>query len=271
MNNLDRFIKMNNIDIDAISKCYRSKMYNLDSFNPIFSRYAIYNDPVYSRRSIADIIGISSLPDNYDRDNIVNNLEKYFSKTDNKTDSYNNRSNSMLEYTQDNVIEGLYSSFKKEPMVIVELENGGALISGNGIHRYHVLRIFYLNEFVKIKNSEELLNLNQKYTIPLKVETIDLMKTYCNFMFSLMGIRYRLVCERDKSYNQTGNSTITFPNGELVASDEMLINIIRANLNKLSNKTEIINECLTKIPSFRYYIESYFPELVYNNKKGLSK
>ena len=215
-----------------------------------------------SKKSIADIVGIASEPSNYDKDNVVNNLNLYFSKQTDKITNYNNRADNMLDYSSDNVMSGLYSSFNKESMVVVDMGNGDTLISENGMHRYHVLRIHYLNELSKAKTEEDRERLREKYTVPVKMETIDLIKTYSNFLLGLSGLDIYLSKERDEELKQTGNSILTYKNKRYAITDNQLLDFLRKNLGLISDRGVTIRKLCDYIPSFNDYIHSYFPEFM---------
>ena len=265
VDNVNDFFRKNGIDIQKIAKMPESNIYNIYDYYSIISRYIIYNDPVLSKKSVADIVGIMSEPSDYDKSNVANNLSLYFSKNTDRVTSYSNRSDKMLEYTSSNIISGLYDSFNKEPMVVTELENKGALISENGLHRYHVLRTLYLNELRKVSNASEKKELRDKYTIPVKMETIDLFKTYSNFLLGLSGLPIHLTKARDKKMQQNGNSILHYDRKQYLFNDQQLIEFLRENINNLEDRKGIINKLCEYIPSFDKYINSYFPELVIKN------
>ena len=260
--NINRFFSENNINIDSISKLSESYVYNMNDINPIITKYAIYNDPVYSKMSVADIIGAVSESDDYDKNNIVNNLDLYFSRNDQRIVSYNNRSNGMLNYSKHNIVSGLYNSLRKEPIVVVKLDDGRALISTNGMHRYHLLRICYLDELSKTTNEQERQELNNKYTIPVKVETVDLIKTYSNYLLRLTGANFMLYMERNDKYEQTGNSILALGDGQHVLNDQQLLGVVKANLDRININSPMFQKCYEKIPSFNKYINLYFPEML---------
>ena len=262
VDNVNDFFNNNGIDIETISKMSESHIYDMYDYYLVISRYIIYNDPEMSKKSIADIVGIASEPSNYDKDNVVNNLNLYFSKQTDKITNYNNRADNMLDYSSDNVISGLYSSFNKEPMVVVDMGNGDALISENGMHRYHVLRIHYLNELSKAKTEEDRERLREKYTVPVKMETIDLIKTYSNFLLGLSGLDIYLSKERDEELKQTGNSILTYKNKRYAITDNQLLDFLRKNLGLISDRGVTIRKLCDYIPSFNDYIHSYFPEFM---------
>lgn len=266
VDNINDFFKKNKIDVHEISKMAEAHVYNIYNYYSIISRYIIYNDPVFTKKSISDIVGIVSEPANYDSDNIVNNLNLYFSRNTDKIINYNNRADTMLAYSSDNIMAGLYSSFNKEPIVITELENGGALISENGMHRYHLLRLLYLNELLKTNTESERNALRNKYTIPVKMETIDLFKTYSNFLLGLSGLPIYLSKKRGEGSKQVGVSVLNYNNERYVVKDEKLIEFLRSNLNRIADRSSTVIKLCECIPSFHEYISLYFPELIMEKK-----
>lgn len=262
VDNVNDFFKSNKIDVQKISKMPEAHVYNIYNYYSIISRYIVYNDPIFTKKSIADIVGIMSEPTDYDNSNVANNLNLYFSKNTDKDVNYNNRADKMLDYYSDNIVSGLYESFNKEPIVITELENGGALISENGMHRYHLLRIHYLNELMNASSKSEIKELRNKYTIPVKMETIDLFKTYSNFLLGLSGLPIRLFKQRSEGLQQTGNSVLHYKNKQYVFNDRQLIDFLRSNINRIMEKSSTISKLCECIPSFNEYIGLYFPELV---------
>lgn len=271
IDNVNDFFKKNKIDVQRIAKMPESNVYDMYDHYSVISKYIIYNDPVYTKKSVADIVGMVSKPIDYDRNNVADNLNLYFSRNTDKTISYNNRADTMLSYSSDNIVSGLSASFNKEPMTVAELENGKALISENGMHRYHLLRIHYLNELMKTSNESERNQLRNKYMIPVKMETIDLFKTYSNFLIALAAFPIHLSKNRDKQLHQTSDSVLYYNNEKYVFSDKQLLYFLRQNIDKMSGRSSTINKLCEYIPSFNEYINSYFPELVKeDNKKAFS-
>lgn len=269
--NVNKFFYNNNMSIDELSKMAEARVYDMNDINPIVSRYGIYKDPVYSEISISDIIGFVSGPDDYDKNSIANNLDLYFSRFDSKIMSYSNRANGMLNYSKNNIISELYDSFRVEPIVVVKLENGKALVSENGMHRYHVLKLFYLDELSKINSDSDMKSLVEKYTIPVKEEKIDILKTYCNYLLKLTGANFDLSIERNDNLEQTGNSVLTMNNNKkFLLTDGQLLQVVKANLEKINNQSKMFLDCYENIPSFNSYIDTYFPELILgkNESKG---
>lgn len=76
--NIDKFMKMNGINVVDISKFSDSRCLSILDINPLVHKYGIFKDKVPDIKIIADIVGIMNVPLNYDKINIVNNLENYF-------------------------------------------------------------------------------------------------------------------------------------------------------------------------------------------------
>lgn len=91
MDNINQFFSKNHIDIEGISKLSEAYIYNMEDLNPIVAKYGICNDPIQSQISVADIVGISSGASDYDKSNITNNLDLFFSRYDEKIISYRDR------------------------------------------------------------------------------------------------------------------------------------------------------------------------------------
>lgn len=149
LDNIDKFMKMNDISTFDISKLYESKCFSILDINPLVHKYGIFKDKVSDVKSIADIVGIKNAPLNYDKTNIVNNLENYFSRStpnSNFSDLYASRFNNMLNYSSSDVMEGLKLSFVSEPIVVVEIDNGMCVITSNGLIGIIYLKfIIYMN------------------------------------------------------------------------------------------------------------------------------
>lgn len=270
MDNIEKFIKKNNIDIKAISSLPESKCFSIKDINPLIDKYGIYKQRVLGEKSIADIIGVNNTFNTYDKNNITNNLEAYFSRTNPKYTSYESRSNGMLEYSSFDVVEKLSSSFRKEPIIVAELENNLSIVTVNGMHRYHLLRIHYLNELAKTPiNPETIRNLNEKYTVPVHIDKVDLIKTYSNFLISNMDSDEDLYIsnELNENYLKTDKVVLYEDGIKKVLNDEQLIQYIKNNIDRLLDQIDLIDRYKERIPSFNYFIENYFPELK-NKREG---
>lgn len=171
------FIKRENIDFSKIDRT----IYDTKDINEIIKKYRVYGDSVNKLVSLEQILGIEV--EEFDKkSSFPEILDLYF---DEYGDSYRSRSISMLEYNENNVIDGLSSSFKYEPLRLTESDLGKCTISTNGIHRFIIMRILYLTAKSKCQNEEELNELIKKYTIPVIVSKIDYLKTYCKYLIDL--------------------------------------------------------------------------------------
>jgi len=172
MNNIFKeFIKKNNIKISDIYDDLR--IYEESEINRIISNFKIEGKSKITTVSIADIVG-------YDyswrgqQNNIFDNFSNFFGNDC----EYQRRSLGMLDYSNDEIIEKLYPSFKKERIRVLELDSGKKVISGNGLHRYCLLRLYYMNELSKVKgNKEKEEELKSKYEIVAELRKVDLLKT----------------------------------------------------------------------------------------------
>ena len=271
--NLKNFETKNDIDFDRISNLPESKSFSLKDINELVSRYGIYAEKQFQEKSIADIIGAEVAIEDYDKNNISNNMKHFFTSKTPKYPSYDSRANGMLEYSSDEIIDKLSFSFRKEPIVLAELENNQSVVTTNGMHRYHLLRIHYLNELSKIeKTPENLQKLREKYTIQANVEKVDLLKTYSNFLISNMQCDefLNIYSEYDENYIKTGNVVLSEGSSKMVLNDNQLLEYINNNLYRLTNKETLINNYCERIPSFNYFIETYFPEMK-NVREGGNK
>lgn len=171
------FIKRRGINLSNID----STIYDIEDINEIVAKFDVQGQNVSKNVSVAQILGI------YNRDDHISGsypevLDSFF---DYQGDGYHTRSLSMLEYDEENVINGLMSSFKEEPMVLIEGESNKYLIMSNGMHRFLCMRLLYLSAKSKCKNELELSELIKKYTIPVEVVQIDYIKTYCKYLINL--------------------------------------------------------------------------------------
>lgn len=269
VDNIEKFMTLNQIDKELIKHSIESKVLSIKDINPLAYYYGIYKDYIYSKVSIADIVGHQDSMIN--KNNILDNLEQYFPKNNNeKENSYTARSAGMLEYTTYDIIPNLERSFTKEYILVTELDNNKLFIAENGLHRYHLLRVLYLNE--KLKNNTQVYTefLKEKYTIPVKLKKLDFVKTYCHFLLHCLELEnnFELIKERNSNYEETGNIVIIYNNQIKTFTDEEFINLIKNNTNLITNNTiPLIKKYYETILSFRQFIDEHFNFLELNNKE----
>lgn len=267
------FIHKHNIDIDSIYDALH--IYSEKEINRIIANNKIEGETSIQLVSIADIIGYD-----YNWRGQSNNIADNFSIFFGEDSTYQTRSNGMLEYSSDEIIEKLYQSFKREPIRILELDNGRKVVSSNGMHRYTLLRLHYINELKKIKGDKEKeALLKRKYEIPVEITKVDLFKTYCQFIINMISQETVYISNHyDENYCKTGKVEISIEKEKIILSDEELLNYTK-NLVRNIPKNMIdwfkynINTCCENYDSFKSFINMNLREEISllseeNNKKG---
>ena len=255
---IKRFIKANNIDIKRIIQLPEAKTISGKNINPIAFNYGIWGKYEDSIMSIANIVGAGNF-DLHDSTDIIDSMTYYFGD---KSSDYTYRADTMLKYSKYNIMEGLNKSFKNEPMYADEYEPMKYVIAINGMHRYHILRIYYLNEITQPNLTEEQKKaIDERFSIPIRSKKLDYIKTYCNFLLRITDEKIRISNEYDEDYNFTGKSVIKLPNNErLVLTDIELIEYVKEKVPKDTDLINYIQE-FYNIDSFNNFIENFFPEL----------
>ena len=158
------FIKKHNINLSSID----NRIYTFKDINSILNKYEVQGKTYNTNISMNDLIGF------YEKRNVSlkfpDVLDDFF---DELGDGYHSRS------------VGLDISFQREPIKTLEADNKHVILT-NGMHRFIVLRLLYLNERSKCSNNN-LDNLNQKYTIPVQTTPVDLIKTYCKYLIDIFN------------------------------------------------------------------------------------
>ena len=252
---IENFIKENDIDKGMLED---SKINNTEEISYVIDKNGFYKNPQKEHICIADIIG-DNINGN-ETNNLLNELKSLFSE--NKGNKYNIRSNSMLKYASENIIQGLSESFYKEPISIAEIKKDKYIIKNNGRHRCALLKAHYLKELSKCKNEVDKQNLKSKYTIPAEVERLDIVKTYSKYLLKLAKKKFHTQEELDKNYIRTGKLIITDDNGDSKTySDGELVKYVKSIVDKIPE-----NELKNTIPRL-YSKEEYFREYIDTNLK----
>lgn len=266
-----KFIQKHNINIDEIYDELR--IYSERDINPIIANNKLEGKTSTDLVSIADIIGYD-----YSWRGQTNNLANNFSNFFGEGSSYQTRSNGMLNYSNEEIIERLYQSFKNEPMRIVELDGGRKVVSSNGMHRYTVLRIHYISELQKVKGNKEAEELlKRKYEIPVQITKVDLLKTYCQFMIKIASQDSIYISNHyDKNYNHTGMVELSNGKEKIILSDEELLNYTRNQIKNIPNEMiewfiYKINNCSENYTSFKLFIDTYFSNEIHSLSEKNSK
>ena len=154
---------------------------DIRDLNEIVAKYEMQSNSEERKVSIANIYGVHDKMDEIDY-SFPEILDYFF---DEQGDGYHSRSVSMLDYNEENVIDGLESSFRIEPMILIEMDYNKYFVLTNGIHRFIVLKSLYLSAKRKCQNESEIVELNQRFTIPVKVTKVDFIKTYCKYLIDM--------------------------------------------------------------------------------------
>lgn len=257
----EKFSQRHHINIDEIYKL--AIIYNRKELNRLIEDYGIEGKTEDKMVSVADIIGYDY---NFgDRsNNLIDNFESFFCH--NGT-TYQTRSIGMLEFSSDEVMEKLSKSFREEKICTLELEPNKMIISNNGLHRYHILRLHYLKELAKVKGDKEKEEaLRKKYQIPVRSTKIDLIKTYCRYLIersSGFSDNIQIRNNYDQNYNLTGKSEVRENGNTIVLSDSELIEYTKSKIAKMDQKIkEWFNASVLyyyqEYHSFKEFIDTYF-------------
>ena len=169
------FLKINDVDFES----FDARIFTTKDINPIFANYGIESCTYYGYVNIKDLVGVHNHEFKCGYPEI---FDEYFS-TSPYASHYLSRSAGMLKLTAENALNNLDPSFSEDLIDVIKIEDK-YFIRRNGLHRFLILRLLYLNAVSKLKNptTEDLEQIKAKFTIPCKVTDMDLVKTYCYFM-----------------------------------------------------------------------------------------
>ncbi len=246
------FLNRNGVTKEEIIKKTDSHIYNPTEINEIIDKYGLYFKKADAKVCIDEIAGYNTYGQN---DNIFDSLNVYF---DSQGSERFNRSIGMLNYTNTEIIKALSSTFINEPIVIKEIDQGKYIIDENGFHRFTILKAHYLIEKSRLQNLDDLKQLNEKYTIPVKVKQADYLKSYANFILKLIDPEYQILLGIDYDYNLTGNTLVIKNNKKVSLNDADLIEYVRAMLQTANQTTlDVIAAYRQKYQSFNAFLSTY--------------
>jgi hypothetical protein len=263
------FIRTLNINIEKLLSMEESQIKEPRTINELTHKYRINSTNGEKMNiSIGQILGFDTWLSDYNKKNILLSMGNFFGD---KNDGYHTRSLGMLEYTSEEIVEKLQYSFQFEPISIQEADEDKYCISSNGLHRYTVLRIHYLLEKIKGQKSET--ELNEKYTIPVKVSKIDYFKTYCNYLLRLLNNNISDIRNKyDKDYNCTGLVIVETRDGQTTIADDTTLKELVIDSFEYLNDTSLqsIRCYYEQYQSFKNFIDENFKEVKMKiiNKKG---
>ncbi|MBR4261249.1 MAG: hypothetical protein IKQ33_04800 [Clostridia bacterium] len=225
---ITQFFSEMNID-KSIENNTEAICYNKREINTIIARYGMYKNKQNERICIADVIG----KDRGKSQNILAELNGLF---DRAGESYKKRSVSMLQYHSNEIINKLSNSFKVEPIELKEIKLGKYIVGNNGMHRVNLLKVHYLNECKNCNNRDEITVLNEKYTIDVILEKLDVIKTYSKYVLSLIDKNLLIEDEIDYNYQKTGNVIMYDENeGYRIYNNAKLAEYVKNRIGELKN------------------------------------
>lgn len=251
-----QFLIDKDIDYKGILNSDEGKLLRTEDINYIVSRYGMYYSAEKTYISVADILGRCDVKLGT---NILSTMASHF---DSQGGGYEQRSISMLEYSNgEEMIEGLKDSFKSEPMRVSEAEKGKYIMGSNGMHRFTLLRIHYLNELLNGNISQA--ELKEKYRIPVELSEINYFRTYSDYILNQFGkdtIGIWNKYEEDGRISE--NVELKFKNGTSeIMSESEVKKVVESTLSTLNeHEIKTIKYNYELYPSFKEYIDTNFAE-----------
>lgn len=266
-----KFLKSLNIDFDSFNSLEGANIRKFADINPILSKYSVFKSKISNKKvSIVDIVGYDYNCMNLGT-NLLDNLSWFF---DEKGNSYHRRSVPMLDIPKEQVMTQLESSFRKEPVCLIEVESGIYNIGNNGLHRFHVIKTHYLNELSKLNsnNKNEIKKLNGKYSFTANISEIDFIKSYSAFLLNILDNNLAIELHYNSNFEFTGKSCLINylkPDEKVILTDNQLVEMVQNKIyhfNKeasISEKTQFnkyLNNAL-KYESFQNYYNEYIKQI----------
>lgn len=258
-----KFIKKFNVDVETILTLKEANILKPEDINPILSKYRVLKEEENVDINIGDILGYEGYLSSNKR-NILLSMDNYF---DGHGDGYHSRSVGLLDYDSNEIVDKLKSSFRSEPISVIEIEDNKYFISTNGLHRYTVLRFHYLLDYLKNEA-----NLKTKYKIPVSLARIDYFKSYVKFLLLNLDadIDY-IFTHYDENFKYTNKLKIILNNKEkYIVDDNELKNLVLSKVDNIDDDflKEIINYYQI-YPSFKRFIDDNFIPIKEKIESGL--
>ena len=247
-----KFLERNKIDLVE----GKERLYETKDINILLDNYMISNDIGNKFVCIKDIYGYS-YSWRMESNDLFKSFNNYFNS---EGDSYHSRANGMLDYSSDEIVERLENSFIKEPIILLEVEDNKYVVETNGIHRFNVLKVSYLGEISKCKTEEEIERVNKLFTIPVKVNKIDIFKSYCNYLLN----KFKKEEGRFWVSSNTNNSdlcAIEHGDEKFTLTNDELLEYVKNNIKEDAIDDEQIEWFTSQYPSFADFINLYKEKL----------
>lgn len=262
-----RFLIRNGTSYEEMKEKVSLTLFSEKDINYIISEYRINTDEQQELISIGDILGYD-----YEFHTNTNDLLKSFPSffDSSRNDTYHLRALSMLDLTIEDGVSLLRNSFDTEPLKIKEASEGKYTIGSNGMHRFSVLRTLYLIEMMHAKdNIEKEKEIHEKYRIPALVENIDYIKTYSNYLLSVLNISDWVKKELDENHKMTGRTIVELKSGgSLTLTDEELIKYVGEVIRREKEEYSIDWMFKSNDESFLAFLYQVVPDLMDNYEYG---
>ena len=252
------FISKFNFDVQSFMTDPNNNVKTTRDINPIISGYGVF-DYVNENTTIsaADLVGYDF---NSQGKNILSVFEDYYDKTIPGKYDYKNRSIGFLDFQSGTQFVAFIKDLaekKFDYMRINEIANDKYVISSNGLHRFAVLRFFYLLDRANKVRSEE--ELREMYKIPVNIEyKVNLKKSYCNYLITRYNKDYlevlfdknKIIINPDEIYSEE-------------ITEEQLLALAKQTIQTANKKqlSEIIHFYTTN-NSFHEFIDRNIPEIL---------
>ena len=123
---------------------------------------------------LSQILGFSESNLKIDK-SFFSNFSNFFDSR--SSEQYHNRSISMLDYSINDIMQKLSTSFDEEPINTISID-GKYYISSNGLHRFMTLKLYYALELYQGKTREDL---DKKYMIKVNNKELDVFGLFARY------------------------------------------------------------------------------------------
>ena len=187
------FIISHDINEDAIAKDEDALIYSPEDVNRIIKEnyFPQTGGKEKKRVSISDIVG------SYDQRsgsiNILDTFSRYYKYDGNE---YSSRDNDFLNFES---FEEAIKKLKDNPIDVKEYDKGNYVVSDDGVHKFIILKMLYLNDNEKGKVKAKMLK--SDYLVPVTVEKVDLDMTYSQFIIrDIFGSRSSITRKSENKF-----------------------------------------------------------------------
>ncbi len=260
-----KFVRSLDFDIEEFLKNPYNDYKTSYDINPIISKYGVFDqiDETYEV-SVADLLGHDGIINcgSYKGTNILYTFENFFKI---HGDSYHTRALGLLDYQSGEQLLAELQSRNNDTldMRIRKIENGKYIVSGNGLHRFTVLRFHYLLDLMKNQKTKE--ELRELYKIPVKLDSVaNLKKSYCNYFIQKANPNISCI---SFDYKQDA-IIIYYKSGEQspVLNEEKLLSLAVESVHMLDdNSLKEVSYFYHSCQSFKEFIDKYIPNVLETN------